>query len=261
MSIDSLTVCAYRLLMRYNETLLSSGTCFFWRTDGPTYLVTNWHNLSGINPETGAHLSATLSEPNNIIFEGLTDKGDAAPELQELGGILALDAAEGRAWLEHPAFGGRVDVACVALSEEMSQFVHAINDFQDTPIATSVSDDVFILGFPLGYGVGRFPVWKRASVASELSWDVDQRPRFLVDTATTKGMSGSPVIRRSYGNYVPEGGGLGIVNGAVSRFMGVYSGRLIAEGSLDAQLGFIWKPHVVVEIIEGGVQGRTTPLQ
>ena len=38
-------------------------------------------------------------------------------------------------------------------------------------------------------------------------------------------------------------------------FLGVYSGRIGAD-DLKAQLGVVWKAHVVEEIVVAGVQGH-----
>lgn len=43
----------------------------------------------------------------------------------------------------------------------------------------------YVLGYPKGlHGGDDFPVWKRASIASEPDLDIDGLPKVLVDTAT-----------------------------------------------------------------------------
>jgi len=64
-------------------------------------------------------------------------------------------------------------------------------------------------------------------------------------------MSGSPVIRRVSGAIPMKGGGIDIGPGSATDFLGVYSGRVVSEGSLDAQLGVVWKARVIGEIIKG----------
>lgn len=58
-----------------------------------------------------------------------------------------------------------------------------------------VATDVFVLGYPKGIsGGGEFPIWKRASIATEPDIQLGTLPKMLVDTATREGMLGAPVI-------------------------------------------------------------------
>jgi hypothetical protein len=34
-------------------------TAFFYRATGKTYLINNWHNVTGVSPETGQALHST----------------------------------------------------------------------------------------------------------------------------------------------------------------------------------------------------------
>jgi len=105
-------------------------------------------------------------------------------------------------------------------------------------------------------------VWKRASIATEFDVDIGGIPRFLVDTATREGMSGSPVILRSFGRYstktnagVVAGQVLSQMGGGVySQFVGVYSGRHIGQAA-EAQRGIIWKDSLIREIIDAPAAG------
>jgi len=64
-------------------------------------------------------------------------------------------------------------------------------------------------------------------------------------------MSGAPVILRSWGTHVKENDAVGMVAGAVTRFIGVYSGRLHTQDVLEAQLGLVWPASLILEIIAG----------
>lgn len=249
-NIDSFSATASPLEMRFNDTALSVGTCFFWESNGDRYLVTNWHNASGINPLTGKHLSETLAEPNKLSFDlwfnqDSNKRGHA---------WLPLEDKDGPLWLEHPTHGRAVDVVCIKLTPEIAPHVFPINNCPQKALAVGISDDVFILGYPMGVGVQRLPIWKRASVASEPDIDVDGFPKLLVDTASAKGMSGSPVIRRATAGQTDDGS-YSMFDGPVSRFVGIYSGRLTTGNSLDAQLGIVWKASVIDDIIGGNMRG------
>jgi hypothetical protein len=111
--------------------------------------------------------------------------------------------------------------------------------------------DVFVLGYPFGNDLRGFPVWKRGSIASEPHLARGSTDYFLVDTASRPGMSGSPVIRRSWGFHILDGGNsLGGVPFA-TRFVGIYSGRLHTNDPGDAQIGMVWPPWIIEEIVAG----------
>ncbi len=250
-NLDEFTVTASPLEMFFDDTSLSMGTCFFWEAGGKRYLVTNWHNVSGKNPLTGKHLSPTAAEPNRVYFDlwrnqNLNDRG---------WGQIDLEDGQGPIWLEHPKHRKAVDVVCVELPPDIAPHVFPINTRPQSNFVTRVADDVFILGYPLGLGVERLALWKRATIASEIDIDVDGLPKFLVDTASAKGMSGSPVIRRASSGHTDDGNySIGV--GYASRFVGIYSGRLTTGSNLDAQLGIIWRATVIDEIIAGKCRGK-----
>ena len=115
------------------------------------------------------------------------------------------------------------------------------------------SMEAFVLGYPRGMsGGGHFPIWKRATIATEPDFDLDGLPRFYIDTATREGMSGSPVYAQEVGYWLPEGetdqGKASIGKGR--RFVGVYSGRLGADDEFKAQLGIVWKESALISLIE-----------
>ncbi len=128
-----------------------------------------------------------------------------------------------------------------------------------------MGSDAFVLGFPVRmYGGEYLPLWKRASVASEPQADVDGLPKTLIDTATRRGMSGSPVFGQVSGLIFPEGVkqtdpdwfgktyfGLG------NRLIGVYSGAYGRE-PFEAQLGVVWKESAIQQTIRGGKLGTSS---
>src|SRR5262249_47041902 len=80
----------------------------------------------------------------------------------------------------------------------------------------------------------------------------------LVDTASRPGMSGSPVILRTYGTHMSPGE-VTVAAGAANKFIGVYSGRLHTQDPLEAQIGMVWPAIYIDEIIDGGLKeyGKT----
>jgi hypothetical protein len=118
---------------------------------------------------------------------------------------------------------------------------------------------VYVLGYPYDINGGKeLPIWKRGSIATEPSINIDNLPKILIDTATRPGMSGSPVIyRRSGIIYKDDSMELSkdTIIGTISGFLGVYSGRINAKDTLEAQLGIVWKEEVIEEILKGEVFG------
>jgi hypothetical protein len=152
-------------------------------------------------------------------------------------------------WLEHPVRRLRIDVVAIPIAVPDWAQAYTIDSVNTAPkMLLRVSTDVFVLGYPRGISGGRgFPIWKRASIATEPDKDLDG-PKMLVDTATREGMSGSPVIAVAHKGFEAEPGFLATGDHAY-RFVGVYSGRLGAD-EMKAQLGIVWKARVVDEIVQ-----------
>jgi S1-C subfamily serine protease len=255
-SYEPLSQSSYFLEAYFNEQQLSSATCFFARRAERCYLITNWHVVSGKNNQTNKHLSETIAEPNKLVVK-VFKKNAVYLEPTDLT-IPLLDGSGDSIWLEHPTHGSKVDVVAIRVELPADIFVMDVESFiepfnDETTI--SVKDDVFILGFPFGYRVNElFPIWKRASIASEPMIDIDDLPKYLVDTATRQGMSGSPVIKmekRSVGMANGTPGELGVkVSNYRMGLAGIYSGRIGVQSGEDMQLGIVWKSRVFNEIID-----------
>ena len=126
----------------------------------------------------------------------------------------------------------------------------------DSPIRRKeMGDDVFVIGFPLDdKPTGHFPIWKRASIASEMDVPLNGLPAFLIDTATRPGMSGSPVIHR-VSLFQPHGDG-SAQRRIADELIGIYSGRYIGEQKVEAQLGIVWERHLIPQVVVLGSPGE-----
>ena len=234
--------------MRFGETELAVGTAFFYRRNGNLYLVSNWHNFSGRNPETGQPMSTHGGVPDNIQCYACANK----PFIERNWLDLKLQEDGVPLWLHHPRLGPQVDIGVLPVSLKENFRAIVLNELASTSMRLSVSNDVFVIGYPLGLlGEQGLPIWKRASVATEPGTSA---PNFLIDTATRPGMSGSPVILRYRGYYKQDTSSSTPSDddwfGEGDMFVGVYSGRLGAS-EVDAQLGIVWKTHLIDEIIDG----------
>lgn len=221
--IDILSAHATPIAMVFDETLLATGTAFFWSHDGTVHLVTNWHNVSGKNPITKKHLSETLAEPNKLVFTHFPGKD--LNKRREVS--IDLYNQDRPVWKQHQKHGSDVDVVTIQIDLSEDD-VFSINETGQPDLLNGVGLDVFILGYPLGINTMGFPVWKRGSVATEPEINANDLPMFLVDTASAKGMSGAPVFRRAASGQTSDGN-FSIFSGMVNRFVGIYSGRITPQ--------------------------------
>lgn len=254
-----------------NSKELSIATAFFYQFDDKTYLITNWHNVAGreLHDLSPKHKqSGALPTQLALRIPSWQKVASGQTAIGWVGRILDLyDDAEEAApekavWLEHPTHGYKVDAVAIPLQglEETASVAANDSSLGLEQIAVSVGMDAFVLGYPRGLtGGGRFPLWKRATIASEPDIDIGSLPLLYIDTATREGMSGSPVYAQASGFWpvegkpFPEGGFLGVG----FRFMGVYSGRLKGD-EFEAQIGKVWKEEAIIEIIRDGKKGKSS---
>jgi hypothetical protein len=144
--------------------------------------------------------------------------------------------------------------------ETLGQISAEIDKLANAPVRIGVGMDVFILGYPFAIELPGYPVWKRGSIASEpelaavtsaLGSAVKQTDYMLVDTASRPGMSGAPVIRRSWWNHDLQASYFAVTGEPIDRFIGVYSGRAHTDGPHEAQIGLVWNASLIEEIIVG----------
>lgn len=253
-------------------TASARATGFFWEAGGHWHLVTNVHTLTGWHPQMGRSISSDAFCPTHLDYQVSID---VEPQnevgrfmLQRKGYRVALEEDGQPAWFEHPHLGDQVDVAVLELfrtpDEEQLRKIGA-NKMITPPVnrhegwidfEPAAADDAYVLGFPKGMSGGRgFPVWKRASIASEPNIDLDGLPKILIDTATREGMSGAPVIAVRRGLTLPTGEfDDQAVIGEAANFLGVYSGR-VGDDPMGVQLGIVWKARVIDEILAGMKRG------
>jgi hypothetical protein len=254
----SLAVAKIEMFRQNGESLVpgATGTAFFYKANDITFLITNWHNVTGIDPLTGKALHTKGLLPNLLRIH-YKQWGDAAKTaLRSQFYDLPLYADNNPVWFEH-SNRGAVDVVAVPLSlDSFPGFANeCINTVpQEAGLEVYAGMDCVILGFPEGLiGAANTPIWKRASIASE---PYQQHP-YYVDSATRKGMSGSPVIARHTGIFGMRGGkmtGKEII-GTVEKFVAIYSGR-VGDDALGFQLGTAWQSSVLDDILTLKTPGK-----
>jgi hypothetical protein len=237
-----------------NNSQLSHGTAFFYKKNDVYYLVTNWHNLSGRNSNTGQPLHKYGATPQHI---GQYIHLECPPYFSNDLLVFKLYDINGKAfWKQHPIHGQNVDIAVLEVYPPNGYKFYPINSMQmTTDMAIGVGMDVFVLGFPVKLFTHIHPIWKRATIATEYAILVDGLPKFLIDTATAKGMSGAPVIARSQNSYTCTNGNTNFGTGPYTQFLGIYSGRSKGDELDTVQLGVVWRKELIDEIIDNGVPG------
>jgi hypothetical protein len=222
------------------------GTAFLYRAAGQTYLITNWHNVTGVNPETGQALHSKGLIPNVLRFHYKKWDDNTKATIRSQYVDLPLYVEGNATWFEHNNRAG-VDVVALPLATPADCANVCINEVeQEQRLEAAVGMDCFILGFPEGlFGAAFTPIWKRGSIAAE---PYLQHP-YYIDSATRRGMSGSPVIVRHSGflAFGPTMTGNEVI-GTVERFVAIYSGR-IGKDELGGQLGIAWQASVLDDIL------------
>ena len=255
---------------------ISKATGFMFEDGGRHFLVTAWHVVAGFDPLTNRRLDKNQATPTTLECH--------LPYLAKAGSVVVTKYVKTKVslyndktpvWFIHPNYGNKVDVVALELSLDAhtdlmpatinsSELENHLEDTQKRP-----GDDVFILGFPLPVKPKEpnLPIWKRGSIASEPYVNLDGLPKMLVDIASRPGMSGGPAIHQQFyianstdiihGNLAPDD----TLFGLKRSFCGIYSGRMNvikenrshedSKDTLDTQLGIIWRPEVVISIING----------
>jgi hypothetical protein len=254
--LDEWSLRSVPLRILCNDACLGEATGFFWTENGETFLITNWHVVAGRHPDTGEPLSyfapEELEYPRFIQGESYTEVWRQKIRLR--------DENCAATWFVHPVYSNSVDVTAIPVPLHLmvetskgpqNSYVCPIDKTsysgEWTGRRLDMGSDLFVLGFPMGLKpTGHFPIWKRASVATEMEILLNGRPAFLIDTATREGMSGSPVV------YVRNSDITGYGGSRPHRhveFVGVYSGRHVGRNEIQAQLGIVWKPEIIRDIL------------
>lgn len=254
----------------FGKQLLSKATGFFYEKNKNLFLITNKHNVTGKNIFTDEYISPTGAIPNKFIFSyryyASYNEQEILIERQNLT-VDLLNFDEIPLWYTHPE--KNVDIAVIPLD---SQNIHLLNilplgdiELEKSPVylnsitfnnnlLTSVSDDVYVVGYPYGRSSTNIelPIWKRGTVASEpdLNHFGDNREVFLIDTTTRTGMSGSPVFAVQHGTVTTKDGhiSMGPINNI--NFLGIYSGRVDGISGQDSYIGLVWRQEIIDEIIQ-----------
>jgi len=242
--IDPLSCIPLFIDMFKNEQSIAIGTCFVVKKNEEYFIITNWHCVTGRNPDTNEPLSKIIEnvDPDTlkIFFHG---KSLGHWKVKT---IPLLDSDKKPTWIGHGK-GSAIDVVAIPfgpIKDDMKIYDLDLK-LKDTDLIIRPSETVSIIGFPNGIAsAGKFPIWKTGHIASDIDLDWKNLPCFLIDATTKSGMSGSPVMVRRVGSaQTSKGMTLG---GTKLRWLGIYSGRIDEK----SEIGMVWKPDVIEEIID-----------
>jgi hypothetical protein len=110
--VDDYSLVPMKLTARFGETELATGTCFAYRHAFGDFLVTNWHNVTGRNPNDLSFLDKrNIGVPDNLAVElHATQLGRWHPANLKL---YSDTGHEVPVWLVHPQFRRGVDVVAI----------------------------------------------------------------------------------------------------------------------------------------------------
>ena len=227
--------------MKANNHNLGTGTGFVVMDGEIPYLITNWHNLSGLRQD-GTILGG-VAVPDEIVIRH--------NRMGRLGEWIMKSEPVTRdyepLWLEHPRFGKNVDVVALRLTnlDDVAIFPHVIESEKSPDVLVAPGEVVSVVGFPFGLiSENSFAIWATGFVATEIDLDFKSLPCFLIDCRARKGQSGSAVIAHRNGPFPTAKGSL-LFGGSATELLGVYSGRINEE----SDLGMVWKKSVILEIL------------
>jgi hypothetical protein len=258
---DRLSFCITPVELMVDNTQFAHGTGFIWKHADTFNLVTNWHVLAGQDPFTGKHLNDGGRVPNSIRISPctITQQDDKAKITRHPIRLPLYEHFDRPFWKQHKDFAAyQADVAILSLPATESSYLH-VNQYEYQPLFTNIGADLLIAGYPYSNFEGMLlPIWKRGSLASEPIFGWRDRPAFLIDAASSPGMSGSPVFRRVYGpSASPDGkGGYTIKadNVMTSEFVGIYAGHMSAQDA-NVTIGFAWYGALIGEILADPADG------
>lgn len=280
---NPLSQCPFQILMACGGGHSASGTAFFYEHAGDSYLVTNWHNVSGRDPYTKAPLLGSAMFPRHIKAKFFVPHPDGDTFEATSHRVEIYDGTRPK-WYEHPDLGSNCDVVALPLTRPDSTpppFHRPANKETTTRVPVEPGSTVFIIGFPEAISVSSgLPVWKSGYIASEPHFRVTvggsiaevggleggtEIPAFFLDSQTRSGMSGSPVFAAYSGIWNPadlyasdaldKKNAADIVQGHGYEFVGCYSGRAKTTEN-EAALGLCWRAEVIETICTAKVLGQ-----
>ncbi|MEO1135470.1 MAG: serine protease [Pseudomonadota bacterium] len=234
------------------EVLLGTATGSFFVRNKKSYLVTNWHVLTGRRPnapnksETGAVITHL-----RVLYHDLEkDSQDRTviSRLRHKSFEIEINSVDGEnpKWIEDPSRPLGNDIAAIECNIPENAAIKPANlVFEDKHVEPVFGDNVLILGFPRGLsgGTEALPIGKVGHIASGPMISHRGHPRFLIDARTYKGMSGAPVFLNDFRVTKSQ-------IGTHQMLLGVYSGRLTSKiDNTETEIGYCWRTDYIEQLL------------
>ena len=196
-----LSQCPFQLELFDRAGPIAAGTAFFYQSKQKrSFLVTNWHNVSGrhfISREPNMSGTGTPRFPTGLRAKlmsdtGMTDaKGSSLLSVRNTD-VTLYDQEYMPVWFEHPQLGSLCDVVALPLGRPGTarpEFHRAANTVSKLRVPVIPGGNVFIIGYPLGISVSAgLPVFKSGYIASE--------PHFPVNASQITASHGTSLLHR-----------------------------------------------------------------
>ena len=283
---DKYIACPFQIQMCDLQGGISLGTAFFYEFEGETFVITNWHNVTGKHPQTGTPLDPDRSPLYIRAKWPMVKDNDPHPEGAKIVHFQAqkieVEDENGPLWFEHPELGSVCDVVAIPVHKptDWPYSIHmAANKIDETSIPIEPGLKVIVIGFPQGISTGPgLPVIKTGFLSSMPGFDVRlggefsdiggmrngiEVPATLLDVHTIPGMSGSPVFGEYTGIWNPDDLSITELIGSsmigTSRiFLGCYSSR-VPRLEERSGLGICHQRNAIEEICRTKCRGQRFP--
>lgn len=242
---------AFQVDLIFGSEVLATGTAFFSSVGKRTLLLTNKHNVTGRNTETGECLDKKHAAIPNLMsvlipITKAHGEGFICSHWQRYNIPLYIDGDLGKpAWIEHPDC--LIDLVGFKFSPPEVNLKNLVLPADGTDLPMQLCSRVNVIGYPFGVSTDNFPLWSTGYIASEPAIDINGKPLMYIDSRTRKGQSGSPVVRFFHpGEMMTVDGNSYIANAPQVYLLGIYSGRVHPE----SDIGMVWKKKAILELFE-----------
>ena len=283
---DKHILCPFQIQMCDLQGGIGLATAFFYQTQEETFVITNWHNVTGKHPTTGKPLELERGplyiQAKWPVMEDASRFGSGIKTGYMVAQRIEIEDEDGPLWFEHPTLGSFCDVVAIPSRRSAtwpSTFHQSANKIDETPIPMAPGLKVIVIGFPRGISTGPgLPLIKSGVLSSLPGYEVRlggefsdiggmkegiSLPAMLLDVHTIPGMSGSPVFGEYTGFWDPNDLSHGKITpssviGSSRIFLGCHSSRVF-EHEERAGLGICYQESAIEEICRSKHRGSRFP--
>ena len=171
---------AFQVDLKRDDIVLATGTAFFTSVGNRRLLVTNRHNVTGRNTETGECLDKKNAAIPNVMsvlipITSSKDEGFACSHWQGFDIPLYVDGDEEKpVWVGHP--DPSVDLVGFKFTPREVNINNLVLPADGIDLPMEVCNRVNVIGYPFGVSTDNFPIWSTGYIASEPAIDINQKP-------------------------------------------------------------------------------------